>query len=38
MASLAEACKRHDAAKKLVSDGIDPSQKKKRKRLQKAER
>ena len=29
MASLAEACKRHDAAKKLVSDGIDPSQKEK---------
>ena len=37
MISSAEARKRRDAAKKLVSDGIDPSQKKKRKILQKAE-
>ena len=32
MVSLAEARKRRDAAKKQVSDGIDPSQKKKEKR------
>ncbi len=31
MASLAEACKRHDAAKKLVSDGIDPLKRKEEK-------
>ncbi|HBW8635746.1 TPA: tyrosine-type recombinase/integrase [Klebsiella pneumoniae] len=34
MVSLAEARKRRDAAKKLVSDGIDPSQKKKDDKIQ----
>lgn len=37
MVSLAEARKRRDAAKKLVSDGIDPLKRKKRTRLKKAE-
>ena len=34
MVSLAEARKRRDAAKKLVSDGIDPSQKKKEDKIE----
>ncbi len=34
MVSLAEARKRRDAAKKLVTDGIDPSQKKKDDKIQ----
>lgn len=38
MVSLVEARKRRNAAKKMISDGIDPSQKKKRTRLNKAER
>ncbi|CCI74893.1 unnamed protein product [Klebsiella pneumoniae subsp. rhinoscleromatis SB3432] len=34
MVSLAEARKKRDAAKKLVSDGIDPSQKKKEDKIE----
>lgn len=37
MVSLAEARKRRDAAKKLVSDGLIPLKRKKRTRLKKAE-